>query len=257
MRSRQIRVWPLRITSAAVLMAALALPVTGAAAVGTADQTVPVPNSLGYSGLTATQGLGQSFTAGLAGVLDQVTVHLQRINNPGDITVQVFAASSGLPVGSALSSTTISQSSVLLTFSDVTATFASPAALTAGSQYFLRLSAPGAVMDMQTYTSNSYRWHNGGNVLANEDGVAFVGSTSQLSSDLVFTTYVSPAPIPSSTPEPTSSPESSAPAAVRAQADALAETGTATSWLAPVGVGLVLTAMSLVALVRRDRAASH
>jgi hypothetical protein len=99
----------------------------------------------------------QTFTAGIAGRLDQVDLLLRRGGNPGDLTVQIRDTSGGAPGASVLASETIAQASIPdagFTWRSVAFDPTAPSA--AGTQYAIVLFAGtgSGILD----PSNAYLW---------------------------------------------------------------------------------------------------
>ena len=104
---------------------------------GTLDQQQP---TAGGSGLNAqsTQSVAQTFTAGLSGQLDQVDLHLEKLNNPtAPLSVELRNASGGLPGSTVLASQSVPASSVPPSpaAAFVSINFLAPAPVAAGTQY--------------------------------------------------------------------------------------------------------------------------
>jgi hypothetical protein len=132
-------------------LAALALSATvvmampaAAVAAGTLDQsnTSLFPNS--FYGFSDTGGFkqGQTFTAGLTGLLDQVDVNVGSNGNgtSGSAVLAIFATSGGLPTGTALTSEVITGVDSAVSWVQVPLTTSVPSA--AGTQYAIVLTSP-------------------------------------------------------------------------------------------------------------------
>jgi len=123
-----------------VLLLSVGLLAVGAApalALGTVDQKqLDVSNGAGYQNL---QLIGQTFTAGITGVLDSAAVHpMSGWPIAGD-ALEIRAVSDGMPTTTVLASQTISST---VSGDWATTTFASPASVVAGTQYALLVSDP-------------------------------------------------------------------------------------------------------------------
>jgi hypothetical protein len=126
-----------------VLTAALAAAfagctaVPGVASAGTLDQQQPNGGGVTFD-IDSAQSLAQTFTAGLSGGLDQVDLKLAA-GGPGPtlpLTVEIRNAAGGSPGGTVLASGSVPASAAPpapATF--VSLAFATPAAVTAGTQY--------------------------------------------------------------------------------------------------------------------------
>lgn len=113
-----------------------------ATAAGPVDQQYLGPansNSTLYSNVL----LGQSFTAGRTGLLDQVAVFIERTGSPGPITVQIQKTSSGVPGGPVLATTTVAESAISTAAGWLTVPFSSPAVVLNGQQYAITLASGG------------------------------------------------------------------------------------------------------------------
>ena len=114
-----------------LLSASLLAGATPALALGTLDPEAPADGgSIQVSGSDIY--MGQSFTAGLSGELDAVSLVPNESLNGA--VVEIRAATSGLPTGPALASSTITSS---VTRDWVAITFPTPAIVVAGSQYVI------------------------------------------------------------------------------------------------------------------------
>jgi hypothetical protein len=196
----------------AMLMSLGIAPIASAA--GTLDQSQPMFNC-GAIGVSQTDWIAQTFTAGITGMLDQVDLHLKVQNgNPGPLTVQIRTVlPDGTPSAVVLATATVPQANVptpsqLSAF--VAVPLSPPAPSVAGTQYAIVLSTTGTPQDFYywslgglgsatqcTYTGDVYP---GGITLASTNS----GSTWAVQpsvQDLAFKTYVStnPAVVPEAT----------------------------------------------------------
>ena len=158
---------------------------------------------------------GQVFQAGASGLLDQVDLAIRVVGDPGiALTVEIRGLDgSGLP-SSVLGSATVPQSSVpacntadciseapesdFSTFTFVSVPLTTPAAVSAGTDYAIVLSATGAALDiygdMIGRTTNRYEWAGVNNDIAYpEPGISYLGGLGwyQTNSDRAFRAYVS------------------------------------------------------------------
>ena len=200
-----------RLCLAASLVATFLLAATAPAFAGTLDQQQTDHNS--SVGLYVGQNPAQTFTAGITGVLDQVDLHLCcKDGSPVEpLTVEIRNTSGGEPGTSVLASTSIPMSALANDPLDgewVPATFDTPAAVMAGTQYALVAYTAHLINDCCAWnTQTATNPYSGGQQFIStppppgEDWLAF--STN----DLEFKTYVGPPPVPStpSTP-PTTAP---------------------------------------------------
>lgn len=117
----------------AVVVATALIPAAGASA-GTLDQQQTTP---GFGGLQVdnTNSKAQTFTAGLTGQLDQVDLKIYGMSLTTPLTVQIRDGSGTGPGSTILASTTIPTSAAPMSAAFVPATFATPASVTAGTQY--------------------------------------------------------------------------------------------------------------------------
>ena len=131
----------------------------------------------------------QTFTAGLSGGIDQVDLHLESHGPTTPVTVEIRDTSGGAPGATVLAAQSVPASSSPTAASWVTVNFATPAPVTAGSQYaVLAYSSP------VTMTQH-YDWGYGGDSYA---GGRFTYTTSSppsgawtpTTADLAFKTYV-------------------------------------------------------------------
>lgn len=118
------------IASAAALIVA-----APAQATGTLDQQQP--NIDGQIQITQSVWLGQTFTAGITGALDQVDLALEQLAGPGSslpVTVQIRTVSGGLPSSTILSSTSTTVSNDVF-HAFVSIPLATRVAVTSGTPY--------------------------------------------------------------------------------------------------------------------------
>ena len=117
----------------AVAAAAALIPAAGASA-GTLDQQQTLSNFGGLQ-VDSTHSKAQTFTAGLTGQLDQVDLALSGMSVTTPLTVQIRDGSATAPGDTVLASASVPTSAVTSSESLVPITFASPASVTAGTQY--------------------------------------------------------------------------------------------------------------------------
>jgi hypothetical protein len=157
-----------------------------------ADNLDQQNTSLSNSGATinTTTWAGQTFTAGTTSTLSKIDVNLFCSGCTGTtpaITVEVRTASGNLPTSTVLATTTIPGfSSAVSTI--YTATFSTPATLTAGTQYAFTLrvvTAPSVGNYAATFSSGS-PYAAGRRVSSTNSGGTWTGATT----DLGFKTYM-------------------------------------------------------------------
>ena len=143
---------------------------------------------------------GQTFTAAMTGTLVQAGGELFCNGcgaTPPDLTLSVRATSAGLPTGADLASTTISGSAFASgSVTSFAATFSTPAALVAGTQYALILrpvSAPAGIGYFWVRSSPS-TYSGGSRVLSADSGGTWSADTTR---DFNFKTYIDPGYLPS------------------------------------------------------------
>ena len=132
MPSRAVRVRSLLIS--AVISAALLLGATASASAGTLDQQQTTTN--GAYGLYPGQNLAQTFTPAITGELDRADLLLSGSGSE-DVTVEIRTTSAGSPTATVLATGTIAGSAIEDTPAFLPVTFATPALVTAGTQYAL------------------------------------------------------------------------------------------------------------------------
>ncbi|MEY2539192.1 MAG: hypothetical protein QOG67_2932 [Verrucomicrobiota bacterium] len=142
---------------------------------------------------TSSFGLGsdyeaQTFQAGLSGPLTKAEVYLST-SNTAAITVGIFNTSSGVPIGSALATTTLIPSASAQYF---TATFSSPTTVTAGTTYALVLFRSGGSswIVCSNGGNNCTSTYANGNAYTSSNGTSWTLSTTK---QTVFKTYVAAA----------------------------------------------------------------
>lgn len=162
---------------------------TGTAqAAGTLDQSNSSPYYSTSSLLGAQDGNGQTFTAGISGLLTNVDVYVSRASVNADLNVSIYAVSAGLPTGSALASTTIAASSISAVGGLVGAAFTTPARVEAGTQYAITLTSTlTAGFYNMGFSSGGYAG-GGAIVITQLSHPNFISPPGN--SDLIFNTYV-------------------------------------------------------------------
>ena len=180
------------------LSAGLAVAVCGAARATVLLDQVSLPGS-GASGNASnggTFGRAQTFTVGIAGVLDSVEVTMD-FGTP--TTLRILATSGGLPVGGAAGSTVLATSSSA-TASGTTFTFdLSPAALAVAVGDVLAIEIFGGNW---LYSDDPYA--GGSSYFFNVGGTFSVDTWTSGSADTAFRTFVEDAPVLTAVPEPAS-----------------------------------------------------
>ncbi len=150
-----------------------------------------VGNSPGGSG---EPNVAQSFTAGIAGVLDSVDVFVRRDLSLGvGLTTEIYSVAGGLPIGSPLASVTIPELSVPTTLSFLNVdlhSFGIP--VDVGTQL--------AIVLHNSITNHNTIFATAGNSGSYAGGTLSIDTGGGFSSigdyDLPFKTYVSAVPIP-------------------------------------------------------------
>ncbi len=196
-----------RLFLASAACAALLLGAAASASAGTLDQQQTSSSS--SAGLFATQSAGQTFTAGITGGLDQADLLLSNAGGPSaePLTVEIRNASAGRPGTSVLASASIPNSAIGTTEAFVPATFATPAAVTAGTQYALVAYTTHVTNDCcGWFYQDATDPYSGGAGFNSMEPVPPQGIWSNQGGgdDYAFKTYVTPAPTPPPTPPPTS-----------------------------------------------------
>ncbi len=184
-----------------LICAASALTPSGALA-GTLDQQQADGSGPDFD-VYSLQSLGQTFTAGLSGKVDQVDLHLGKFLTPsGPLTVEIRDVSGGVPGSMVLASQSVAASSIpdhsVPAF--VPVNFAAPASVSAGAQYAV-------VAHSSTAFANTYSWNSSTPANPYARGVGSFASSSpptspwmSLSQDLAFKTYVAPVATTPATP---------------------------------------------------------
>jgi Ca2+-binding RTX toxin-like protein len=177
---------------ASAAVAALMLGAAASASAGTLDQQ-QTDGSANPGGIGATQSLAQTFTAGLSGALDQVDLDLSKTGAPTDpLFVEIRGVSGGVPGATVLAGQSVPPSSVSPVETFVAISFASPAAVVAGTQYAIVVSSSAA-------GGNGYGWRNGSGDTYAAGIPCFTGGPPSgtwtcISTDFAFKTYVVPTP---------------------------------------------------------------
>ncbi len=172
-----------------VVVAATCVLTPNAALAGTLDQQ-QTDFSVGTGTVDSGETPAQTFTAGLSGGIDQVDLHLESHGPTTPLTVEIRDTSGGDPGATVLAAQSVPASSIPATASWVTFNFATPAPVTAGSQYaVLAYSSPVSM-------TQHYDWGYGGDSYAGGRFTYTLSSpptgpwTTGSANDLAFKTYV-------------------------------------------------------------------
>jgi hypothetical protein len=177
-----------------IVVFAVCILVPGAAVAGTLDQQQTDASGNG-DGIASTQSLAQIFTAGLSGELDQVDLELSKVATITEpLNVEIRNVSGGKPGISILAGQGVPGSSVPASHAFVPISFASPAAVVAGTQYAI------VAWSNNNAGVGFYAWHDGsGNTYAAGDPCITIGPPSGTwdcggfpFADLAFKSYVVP-----------------------------------------------------------------
>jgi Ca2+-binding RTX toxin-like protein len=194
------------VSNCGLVAAALLFASAAPASAGTLDQQQTSSNSKLSAGLFTAQSGAQTFSAGLSGVLDQADLKLYKEGTPPTtVTVEIRNTSAGNPGTTVLASGTIPTSTIGTDFAGAFApvTFATPAPVTAGTQYALVAWSPGASADdvvwLSQHGGNVYP--SGGFFISHETDPPGGTWTETAGNDFAFKTYVVPAP-----PQPSAKP---------------------------------------------------
>lgn len=195
---------------AAAVSAALPLGAAASASADTLDQQQTASDS--NAGIGSSQSVAQTFTAGISGGLDRVDLLLNHLASPtAPVNVEITNASSTGPGSTVLASNSIPAASIGTTAAFIPVTFASPAPVTAGTQY--------AIVAYSSDPGNDYGWfYRLADVYAG--GIQFHTSTSPPTAsstwllagspagyDQAFKTYVIPTPTPPATGQRAAAPK--------------------------------------------------
>ncbi len=180
----------------AVAGVAALIPAAGASA-GTLDQQQTISNFGGLQ-VNSTNSKAQTFIAGLTGQLDQVDLAISGMSVTTPLTVQIRDGSATAPGATVLASALVPTSAVTSSESFVPITFASPASVTAGTQYSI----------VAFNDSDGWFWYSGqlpitsaypgGSLYGSSNGPPATGpwSAGNPDADFEFKTYVAPPPPP-------------------------------------------------------------
>ena len=206
-----------RVSLAASLVATFLLAATASAVAGTLDQQQNESNT--EAGLSVGQSSAQTFTAGITGGLDRADLLLRKTGSPVEpLTVEIRNAAGGRPGAAVLASASIPMSALGSSPAFVPATFAAPAAVTAGTQYALVAYTTHAANDCcgWSYQDATNPYSGGAGFNSNTVPPQAPWGTQGGGDDYAFMTYVVPTPpvVPS---PPASPPGSGAPNAATQQ----------------------------------------
>jgi len=176
----------------AVAAAAALVPAAGASA-GTLDQQQTLSNFGGLQ-VDSNNSKAQTFTAGLTGQLDQIDLALGGMSVTTPLTVQIRDGSATAPGDTVLASAAVPTSAVTSGESFVPITFASPAPVTAGTQYSIVALNDGSGWFWYSGKTDTASAYEGGRLYSSPNGPPgtgpwFEGNTM---ADFEFKTYVTP-----------------------------------------------------------------
>jgi hypothetical protein len=179
---------------ASAACAALHLGAAAPASAGTLDQQQTSTDA--NLGLFTNSSPAQTFTAGITGALDQVDLSLIRIGAtlPPSFTVEIRNTSAGQPGTAVLATSTLPTSSVGGSLEFVPIAFATPAPVTAGTQYAIVAYSPGAPADDVAWGVNTAgNLYSGGNAWTSAQPHPPTAPWDDLGpEDMAFKTYVTP-----------------------------------------------------------------
>jgi hypothetical protein len=183
----------------AIVVCGISAFAPGTALAGTLDQQQTSSNEAGP--LLTTQSLAQTFTAGISGGLDQADLKLEKTGTPPALTVEIRSTSAGTPTSTILATGTI-PSSAVTSGQFASATFDTPAPVTAGTQYALVAWAAGtAGTNFDAWDDTDLNPYAGGSGFASSAPFPPVAGWNQISAvDFAFKTYVVPTPAESPPP---------------------------------------------------------
>jgi len=122
------------LSSGVVALSITIAPTASAAAL--LDQGASFKGTGEWVGVTSSQSMAQVVTPGISGTLTKVALGIANSGTATNLTIGIYPAASGVPTGSALASTTITDFSGMSTgqaMFDID--FATPTAVTAGTTY--------------------------------------------------------------------------------------------------------------------------
>jgi len=192
----RVRVGRVSRTLASAAAAALLLGAAASASAGTLDQqqTTSAPHA---QALITSKSGAQTFTAGITGKLDQADLKLHKQGTPPPVVnVEIRSTSVGKPTATVLASSTIPASAVTTDAAGAfaSATFATPASVTAGTQYALVAWSTGAGADDYAWTDQTAGnpYAGGAEFISSDPVPPGSGWTEFVGVDFAFKTYVVP-----------------------------------------------------------------
>lgn len=141
---------------------------------------------------------GQSFTASSTYYVTSVKIKCLRLNNPGNITIELKATDEdGLPTGPVLATLTVADTTVpsYPSVAWVRFQFDSPVQITSGTKYtvYMRCASPSATKYIHIRTDKSSPTYTGGNLISSSDSGSNWSNTTAI--DLMFAICGQAAPI--------------------------------------------------------------
>jgi hypothetical protein len=178
---------------AASLAGALVLLAPGAASAGTLDQQQTDGSGMGVNA-TSTHSVGQTFTPGLSGKLDQVDLFLSKQTNPNNVLNveirDVAGTAYNSPPGTAvLASASVAASAVPASGAFVPIAFTAPASVAAGTRYAIVIWTAAGGGNYVWYLSTAHETYTGG-VADDTNSSPPTTAWSAFLSDFAFKTYV-------------------------------------------------------------------
>jgi hypothetical protein len=181
----------LLITAVAAAAAAM-MPAAGASA-GTLDQQQTL-STFGGLQVDSTHSQAQTFTAGLTGQLDQVDLALSDMGATTPLTVQIRDGSATAPGNLVLASASVPITAVGSSESFVQILFASPASVTASTQYSIVAFNDSSGWFWYAGKTDTESAYEGGRLYGSPNGPPATGPWTEgnTMADFEFKTYVAP-----------------------------------------------------------------
>lgn len=157
-----------------------------------ADQQWSVQDSGTNIGDTSADAdVAQSFTPTTSASLTRVSLNLQKIGNPNDLTIKIVTNSGGKPTKTVLASGTISSSLITNSYGFVDVTLNGTPALTAGQTYWIIVVASVNANNYFKWGSDSASGYSRGSAAYSSRWDAHTPVWTSLVSDLDFAVYLS------------------------------------------------------------------
>jgi PKD repeat protein len=159
-------VGPRALVAALAALLPLALATPAQASTDTVDQSLVLSNA--FSSQSGINFMAQTFTAGLSGGIDRVSLPVSTLNSFGKFTVSIYSVSSGKPTATALGSAPTFSGTLYCCSSWIDFAFSPSVSVTSGTMYAIVIQR----------TLGSVRWNDSGTANLYAAGAQWLASSA-------------------------------------------------------------------------------